>query len=121
MRDLINKNKGVRDIISLDKVKEIEAENIKLNREIGHNNNLQSVVKQEQEMIDEIGKVNTELTIRRSEDEAMLDADGVPIDKFKLQPNWYTDNFVYKALVTPMKKYFKVKSYLWLLRMLLVN
>jgi len=110
MRDLINKNKGVRDIISLDKVKEIQAENIKLNKEIGHNNNLQSVVKQEQEMIDEIGKVNTELTIRRSEDEAMLDADGVPIDKFKLQPNWYTDNFVYKALVTPMKKVFQSKE-----------
>ena len=37
----------------------------------------------------------------------LLDADGVPVDKYKLEPNWYTNNFVYKALVTPMKKVFQ--------------
>ena len=105
--NLLNKQKGTKDIISEDKVKELQAENKILNEQIRANNNLDTVIKQESAMQDEIAKVNQELTIRRTEDEALLDADGVPIDKYKLQPNWYTDNFVYKALVTPMKKAFQ--------------
>ena len=105
--NLLNKNKGTKDIISEDKVKELQAENKVLNEQIRLNNNLDTVIKQESKMQDEIANVNQELTIRRTEDEALLDADGVPIDKYKLQPNWYTDSFVYKALVTPMKKAFQ--------------
>ena len=101
--NLLNKQKGTKDIISEDKVKELQAENKILNEQIRANNNLDTVIKQESAMQDEIAKVNQELTIRRTEDEALLDADGVPIDKYKLQPNWYTD----KALVTPMKKAFQ--------------
>ena len=107
MQNLLNKRKGTKAIISEEKVRQITEENKRLDKQIGINNNLNTVLKQEQQMINKISEVNTELVTRRAEDEAILDADGVPIDKYKLQPNWYTDNFVYKALVTPMKKVFQ--------------
>ena len=75
--NLLNKQKGTKDIISEDKVKELQAENKILNEQIRANNNLDTVIKQESAMQDEIAKVNQELTIRRTEDEALLDADGV--------------------------------------------
>jgi len=106
-QDLINKKQGAGEIISEERVKQLLLENKKYEETISINNNLNTVIKQEQKMIDQISEVNTELVRRRAEDEALLDADGVPVDKYKLQPNWYTDNFVYKALVTPMKKVFQ--------------
>ena len=104
---LRKKYEGTDDLISQERVNEIRNENAKLEKDLGKVSAVSTMRKQEVRLLKEIKEIDTELSIRRTEDEALLDADGVPVDKYKLEPNWYTNNFVYKALVTPMKKVFQ--------------
>ena len=106
-KKLQDKSKGTKELISDEQVRKIINENKLLDKRVRHNNAIETMRKQEKDMLTEINQVDKELSVRRTEDEALLDADGVPIDKYKLEPNWYTNNFVYKALVTPLKKVFQ--------------
>ena len=104
---LRQKKEGSQDIISEKELNALKKEEAELLEQIRHNEAIKAMKKQEREMVSEIETVNQELSYRRTEDEALLDAEGVPVDKYKLEPNWYTNNFVYKAIVTPMKKVFQ--------------
>mgnify|MGYP005989750051 FL=1 len=52
-------------------------------------------------------EIEQELSIRRTEEMSEVTGGYSIKDPFKLPDNWYTDSFVYRALVTPLKKAFQ--------------
>ena len=80
-----------------------------LNEIIKHNNKILAVQGDIRAKAKDYENVTAELNRREVNEFATFDAEGKRVDGFRLPANIYTDSFIYKALVTPIKKTFQSK------------
>jgi hypothetical protein len=106
---LQSKRQGNIKFLGDAKRQQIRNEIAKLSDIISHNNSIIAMMKDRRDVKARYDKINAELNRREVNEFATLDADGKRVDGFKLPPNLYTDNFIYKTLVTPIKKAFQSK------------
>ena len=100
---LQSKRQGNIKFLGDAKRQQIRNEIAKLSDIISHNNSIIAMMKDRRDVKARYDKINAELNRREVNEFATLDADGKRVDGFKLPPNLYTDNFIYKTLVSISK------------------
>ena len=106
---LRTKGEGNRKFMG-NKVRKFVRDQItKLQDIVSHNNKIMTLRTDLIRKARDYENVTQELNRREVNEFATFDAEGKRVDGFQLPKNLYTDNIIYKALVTPIKKTFQSK------------